>query len=114
MDNGTLKRLAGPGYLANAATNIYVPPSSSIYGVINQIHIANTTGSTATFSLYIGATGGSAGGTELEKSYAIPANKDWERSFFPGIRVTSSDFLSGSASANSALVITVMGTESVV
>ena len=31
-----------------------------IYDVVRHIHIANRTGSAATFSLYVGATGGSA------------------------------------------------------
>jgi hypothetical protein len=114
MSDGTIKRLAGPGYLAGSSANVYTPPASTMFIVINQIHIANTTNSTKTFSLYIGATGASSGGTEIEKDFPIPANRDWQRSFFPGIKMTSSDFLVGSASAASSLVVTVMGTQGVV
>jgi hypothetical protein len=114
MSDGTLKRITGPGYIPLVAANIYTPPASTMYVVINQIHVVNTTSSTVSFSLYIGATGASAAGTEIEKSYPVPANRDWQRSFFPGIRMASTDFLTGSASVASALTITVMGTQAVV
>ena len=114
MSDGTIKRIAGPGYLANSPTNIYTPPASTMFILINQIHIANETNTTKTFSLYIGATGASAAGTAIEKDYAIPANKDWQRSFFPGLLMTSADFLVGSASSASSLTITVSGTQGVV
>ena len=54
---GALKRIAGPAYLGNAVANIYTPPSSDVYVVINHIHIANVTGGAVTWTLYIGATG---------------------------------------------------------
>lgn len=111
---GTPTRIAGPAYLANSATNIYSPPASTIYILINQIHIANVTAGTVTFTLYVGATGGSAGGTELEKGYSVPANSDYDRFFSPGLVMKSTDFLSGLASAGSSLVITVMGQQIVV
>ncbi len=102
-------RIAGPAYLANSATNIYTPAASTIYTVINQIHIANVTGGAVTFTLYIGATGGSAGGTEIEKAYSIAANADWDKYWSPGLVMKSTDFLSGLASAASSLVIIVSG-----
>src|ERR1700693_6063762 len=91
---GTTKLLAGPAYIASAATNIYVPSSALIYGNIKQIHIANVTGSAATFTLYIGATGGSAGGTELEKTYSVAANTDFDR-YFANLKLVSTTFLTG-------------------
>lgn len=112
--SGTLKRIAGPAYLAASATNIYTPPAATIYTNIKQIHIANVTSGAVTFTLYIGATGGSAGGTELEKGFSIAANSDYDRYFQPGIIMLSTDFLSGLASAGSSLTITVMGEQVVV
>jgi hypothetical protein len=111
---GTLKRIAGPAYLANAAADIYTPPASTIYTNIKHIHIANVTAGAVTFTLYVGATAGSAGGTELEKAYSIAANSDWDKYFSPGLKMVSTDFLSGLASAGSSLVITVMGEQYVV
>ena len=114
MATGTLKRIAGPAYLANAAADIYTPPASTIFTTINHIHIANATAGAVTFTLYVGASGGSAGGTELEKGYSIAANSDYDKYFSPGLKMTSTDFLSGLASAATSLVITVMGTQTVV
>lgn len=111
---GTLKRIAGPAYIANAATNIYTPPDSSKYTVIRHIHIANKTGGAVTCAIYVGATGGSAGGTELfGAAFSIDANDAFEW-YTPGLYMASTDFLSGIASAANSLVITVMGTQGVV
>lgn len=109
MASGTLKRIAGPAYLAAAATDIYAPPNSAVYVVINHLHIANVTGGAVTFTLYIGATGGSAAGTELFNGYSVAANSSYDAYFSPGIKMVSTDFLSGLASAATSLVITVMG-----
>ena len=106
---GTIKKIAGPAYIANSATNIYTPPDAAVFTVINHIHIANITGGSVTFSLYVGATGGSAGGTQLFGTVAIAANETYDWYASPGLKLTSTDFLSGIASAATSLVITVMG-----
>lgn len=111
---GTAIRIAGPAYIANAATNIYTPPASTILTKITQILVANKTGSIATFTLYVGATGGSAGGTELlGLSYSIGANT-YVPFYFNNLVMKSTDFLTGIASAASTLTITVLGTQEVV
>jgi hypothetical protein len=109
---GTLKKLAGPAYVANAAADIYVPSSALIYGEVRHIHLVNADASTRTVSLYVGATGGSAGGTELFKdlSLAVAGVYDW----YGLLKLTSTTFLSGVASAASAIVITIEGYEYVV
>lgn len=109
---GTLKRIAGPAYIANAAANIYTPPASTIYTTIRHIHIVNTTVGAVTFSLYVGATGGSAAGTEMFKDYSVAAKGvyDWYGAMF----MASTDFLTGVASAATSLTITVEGDQSVV
>lgn len=109
---GTPKRLAGPAYLSNSVANIYTPPASTMYVVIRHIHIANVTAGAITFTLYIGATGGSTGGTELYKSVSIPANGEFDR--YMRIPMASTDFLTGVASGASSLVITVSGDQTVV
>ena len=109
---GTLKRIAGPAYIANAAADIYTPPAATIYTVIRHIHIANVTGGAVTFSLYVGATGGSSGGTQLFGSTSIAANSQLD--YYCMLRMSSSDFLSGVASASNSLVITVEGEQGVV
>ena len=112
--SGQLKRIAGPAYLAATATNIYTPPASTIYTVIEHLHVANVTASAATFTLYVGATGGSTGGTELFKQKNIPANDAQDYYFTPGLFMASTDFLTGLASAGSTIAIAVMGEQIVV
>lgn len=110
--SGTLKRISGPAYLAASATDIYTPPASTIYTVIRHIHIANVTAAAVTFTLYIGATGGSAAGTQLATAKSIAANDTFD--FYCNLRMSSTDFLTGLASAATSLVITVMGEQGVV
>ena len=112
---GQLKRIAGPAYLAAAAADIYTPPASTIYTVIKHIRVNNKTGAAATFTLYLGATGGSAGGTEITGlSESVPANDHKDMYFAPGLKAISTEFLSGLASAASTLTIIVMGEQHVV
>ena len=101
--------LVAPAYLTNAAANIYTPPASTIYRVIRHIHIANVTGGAVTFTLYVGATGGSAGGTELFKAVSVAANSYVD--YYTMQKMKSTDFLSGLASASTSLTITVEGDE---
>lgn len=109
---GTIKRVAGPAFLAASATNVYTPPASTIYTTIRHIHIANVTGGAVSFTLWIGATGGSAAGTELFKAHSIPANFEFD--YYTPLRLDSTDFLTGLASAGSSLVITIAGEQTVV
>jgi hypothetical protein len=110
---GTLKRIAGPAYLAAAAADIYTPPAATIYTVIKHIHIVNKTAGAVTFALYVGATGGSAGGTEIRgplESIAAYGTVD----YWCNLKMLSTDFLTGLASAATSLVITVEGEQFVV
>ena len=105
-------RLAGPAYLAASATNIYTPPSSSqvtLRTYITQLHLANVTSGAVTWTLYIGGTGGSTGGTEIGKGVSIAANANSDIYFGDGIEMLTTDFLSGLASASSSITITILG-----
>lgn len=98
-------------------TNILNPPtatggvnggSSPQYIVLTHIRIVNKTASDATFSLWLGATGGNAAGTEvIGQGYNIEANKafDW----YGELRLDSTDFLVGGASANTTLTFEAEG-----
>lgn len=109
---GTLKRIAGPAYLASSVANIYTPPAATISTTIRHIHIANVTGGAVTFTLYVGGTGGSTGGTELFKGYSVAANSSFD--FYGALLMLSTDFLTGLASAGSSLTIVVEGEQNVV
>jgi hypothetical protein len=106
---GTPKRIAGPAFIANAAANIYTPPASTIYTLIRQIHLCNVTGTAVPISLYIGATGGSAAGTEIARLLSIPPNSVVDLFFPNGLLMLSTDFLTGVAGTASAVTITLVG-----
>lgn len=104
---GTLKKIAGPTYLPSSVANIYTPPASTILTIIRHIHIANATGAAVTFTLYVGGTGGSTGGTELFKAFSVGANSAFD--YYGMLLMTSTDFLTGLASAATSLTILVEG-----
>lgn len=78
--------------------------SSSQYLVIRHMRIVNKTGSAATFSLWLGATGGNVAGTEVVgQATSVPANSyvDW----YGVLRLDAADFLVGGAGTTTALSI---------
>ena len=110
---GTLKRTVGPVALsATLTTNIYNQSSALIYDVIKHIHIVNKTAGPVTFSLWLGATGANAAGTELFTAVVIAANSyfDW----YGALKMASTDFLVGGASAATSLTLTAEGEQFVV
>lgn len=106
----------GPVALTNAAANYLNPgtttggvnctgaPFDKLYIVLTHIRVVNKTAGAVTVSLFIGATGGSAAGTEFAWSgYPVPANNwiDW----YGNMRLSQADFLTGLAGANTSLTI---------
>jgi hypothetical protein len=104
----------GPVALSNTlTTNILNPPtatggvnagSSANYIILRHIRIVNKTAGAVTFSLWLGATGANAAGTEvIGQGYSVPANSavDW----YGALRLDSADFLVGGASAATSLSI---------
>lgn len=74
------------------------------YVILRHIHILNKTGSAATFSLWIGATGANAAGTEFwNTALSVPANSsvDW----YGEVRLDSTDFLVGGSNTATALTL---------
>ncbi|MGH2487730.1 MAG: hypothetical protein ACRDHE_17150 [Ktedonobacterales bacterium] len=113
MASGTLKVLSGPAFLSNSAgTNIYQGGGGSalIYDKVIQIHFNAKLA--ATITMYKGLTAGVAAGTELFSSFAMTISTfyDW----FGLLKLTSTDFLTGSASVASAIVCTIQGEQFVV
>lgn len=110
---GTFKRTVGPVALTTTlTTNVYNQGSALIYDVIKHIHVTNKTASAATFSLWLGATGGNAAGTELFNAQSVPANTSFD--YYCNLKMTSTDFLVGGAGTTTALTITVEGEQFVV
>lgn len=107
----------GPAYLSNANSNIYQGGGGSalIYDLISAIYLANTTASAVTVTIYLGASGGSTGGTELLKGVSIPANTTVPFYYSGrGLKLTSTQYLVGSASSALAITITITGVQAVV
>ncbi len=111
---GTLKRLGGPTDLTNAgagtAINVLTTatPAAGNYYVVRHIHIANTSAAALTFSLFLGATAGSAAGTELAGAKSIAAHDvyDW----YGALVIENTKYLSGLATgAANVMVIVVEG-----
>lgn len=110
---GTIKRTFGPLALTTTlTTNVYNNASALIYDVIRHIHIANKTASAATFTLYLGATGANAAGTELFTAVSIAANSTYD--YYCQLKMLSTDFLVGGAGTATALTITAEGEQGVV
>lgn len=78
------------------------------YLVLRHVRIVNKTSGAATFSLWLGATGANAAGTEVfGTALSIPANSafDW----YGAMPIKSTDFLVGGASANTTLTFEAEG-----
>jgi hypothetical protein len=113
MANPSTKRTFGPIALTNTlTTNVYNNTSALIYDVIKQLHVVNKTGGAVTFSLWVGATGANAAGTEFFNAQSVAANQvyDW----YGNLKMLSTDFLVGGASAATSLSIIGMGEQYVV
>lgn len=75
------------------------------YILLTHVRISNKTGSAATFSLWKGATGANAAGTEfIGTGISVPANSGLDF-FSSGWRFDSGDFLVGGAGTTTALTI---------
>lgn len=94
----TLTGGVSPGGTSNTATFI----------VLHHIRISNKTASAATFSLWIGATGANAAGTEfmgIGQSVAANSYVDW----YGRVRLDTADFLVGGAGTATALTFEAEG-----
>ena len=105
--SGQLKRTFGPLALTNTlTTNIYNNTSPLVYDVIKHINIVNKTAGAVTFSLWLGATGANAAGTEVigtGRSIAANSSFDW----YGNLKMVSTDFLVGGAGTATALTLEV-------
>lgn len=99
---------------ATIATDLLNPGSTSggvndgsfnLYILLKHVRILNKTGAPVAFSLYIGASGATAAGTEFMGTAApVPGNGSVDF-YSPGVRLDTADFLVGGAAAGASLVI---------
>ena len=78
--------------------------NANTYLILRHLRIVNKTASAATFTLYIGATGGNVAGTEfMGTAQSVPANSfvDW----YGALRLDTADFLVGGSGTTLALTL---------
>jgi hypothetical protein len=97
----TLKTVA-PQFIASSAANLYAPPGPE---VVRNIHVCNEGSASATFSIWIGATGASAAGTAIFKSVAIAPGAVLDAPY--PYKLSATTFVVGLASAASTLTVTI-------
>lgn len=103
---------AGPVALTNVTTTNILNPATAAGGtnagaaaqyiVLSHIRIVNKTAGAVTCSFWLGGTGGNVAGTEvIGQGLSVPANSyiDW----YGSMRLDSTDFLVGGASAATSL-----------
>jgi len=108
----------GPAYVANGAANLLTPgaaPGSAVgytstapYIIVKHIRIMNKDSSAHVVTLFKGATGASAGGTEVcfdHFSLAAASFQDW----YGNLRLDTADFLVGTTDATSQVTINIDG-----
>src|SRR5882724_1338906 len=113
MPQNTIFRSGPVALTTTLTTNILNPAITSLAGpvgytqtqpylVLHHIHIVNKTAGAVTFSLWLGATGANAAGTEvIGTAVSIPANTPYD--WYGDLLIKSTDFLVGGASANTSL-----------
>lgn len=96
--------LVNPPVLSGGTMPAGGTSNSDTYLIIRHIRISNRTAVAATFSLWLGATGGNVAGTEvIGTGQSVPANSylDW----YGMLRIDTDDFLVGGAGTTNALTI---------
>lgn len=105
--SATPKRLAGPTAATTSAANLY-NPAANTYAIVRHIHVSNKSSGAVTLSMWIGATGASAAGTEfVGNPHSIAANSEWD--WYGVLRMDNADFLTWSAGAATSLTAIVEG-----
>lgn len=104
----------GPIAISNAAGNLINPPTTvggvncgtpAPYVLIRHIRIVNKTAGAVTCSFWLGASGGSAAGTEvIGTGLSIAANSFHD--YYGELCIDTAQFLTGLASALTSLVMT--------
>jgi hypothetical protein len=103
--NPTITSWAGPVGI--------LPALAGLYLTVRHIRIVNKTAGAVTFSLYLGATGASAAGTEVVgTALSVAANTAYD--WYGSMLLVAANFLTGLASANTSLTIEGEGTLAVI
>jgi hypothetical protein len=101
--------------IVTAGTNIYNQGSALIYDILRGIIVCNKLAPTCWLTMYLGLTGGTAAGTELMFQMPFPGNATTPF-MFPGngLKIVTTQFLTGNAQTTLSLVVTGVGVQCVV
>jgi hypothetical protein len=107
----------GPVAISSGVANVCNPgtstggvnsPAVNLRIILTHMRIVNKTAGAVTITMYIGATGGSAAGTEFAwNGTSVPANSalDW----YGRVPLEVADYLTASAGAGTSLTLTAEG-----
>lgn len=109
---GSIKRIGPLALTATPTTNVYNNASALLYDVIKHLEVTNKTAAAHNFTLYIGATGANAAGTEWFVAVNVPANSVYH--WYGSKKILSTDFIVGGADALTSLVIQMESEQTVV
>lgn len=117
MANNKIQRFGPVALTTTLTTNVLNPAAAgsgtgytptATYIILRHIRIVNKTAQAATFSFWIGATGGNVAGTEaIGQAQSVAANSayDWNGN----LRLDAADFLVGGAGTVTALTFEAEG-----
>lgn len=115
MASNKIINIAPVALTTTMTTNILNPAVTSVAGpvgmtmtqpylLLRHIRVTNKTGSAATFSLWKGATGANAAGTEIiGTALSVAANSSFD--WYGMMRVDAADFIVGGSGTATALTI---------
>ena len=115
------QEIFGPIALSATLTTNLIAPAAAGAGAVGytttadvlylkHIRVANKTAAAHNFTLYKGATGANAAGTELAVAKNVPANDFVDMFFNPALRLEGANgFMVGGADAVTSLVLTADG-----
>jgi len=101
----TVKRLAGPAQVSNAAATKYTTPASTTT-ILRHIHVSNTSAGAVTFTMSIGAD---AAGTRIFDGYSIAAGAFLDLWVF--FVLSATEVIQALAGTNNILTLTLDGEE---
>ena len=119
MASNKIIRFGPVALSATLSTNVINPNITSLSGpvgytqtqpyvILNHIRIVNKTTSAATFSFWLGGTGGNVAGTEvIGQAQTVAANSAYD--WYGRLRLDAADFLVGGASAGTTLTFEAEG-----
>lgn len=102
---GTLKRIGPTALTATLTTNVYNNASALLYDSIKHIRVVNKNAAARLLTLYVGATGANAAGTELAFQETVPALGELNIYYPQGLKVVSTDFIVGGSSVDATSLV---------